>query len=161
VSHEHAEEILANRPVPAAPITHDGGSRAYYRPTTHTIHMPERTQFLGPDHYYATLFHEVTHSTGITLGRFEAAKFDPFGSDPYAFEELVAEMGATALMSECGMDSEIVTENSAAYLAGWVRRFREQRDMLVTAAGKAQKAVTYLLNAPERVSDEAEEEVAA
>jgi len=141
--HEMAEQIIVGRPHPA-PITHDGGNRAYYRPINHTIHMPHAQCFESATAYYSTLWHEVTHSTGIDLQRYKAGDAT-FGSDPYAFEELVAEMGATALCAHCGMENQGDFDQSAAYLAGWVSRFKEKRDLLYKAAAAAEKSRKYLL----------------
>jgi antirestriction protein ArdC len=38
--------------------------RAYYRPSTDSVHMPARARFVDAAHYYSTLFHELIHSTG-------------------------------------------------------------------------------------------------
>jgi len=62
---------------------------------------PKRELFNSVEEYYATLFHEQTHSTGheSRLRRESVKDAAPFGSPTYAREELVAEMGAAFL---CG-----------------------------------------------------------
>ena len=64
--------------------------------------MPDRDRFEVSAEYYCTLFHELTHSTGheSRLNRFESGGF---GSDPYAREELVAELGAAFLCGHAGI----------------------------------------------------------
>jgi antirestriction protein ArdC len=158
---ELAEQFIANRHAPAAPITHDGGNRAYYKPSSHTIHMPSREYFFSTDSYYATLFHEVGHSTGHTSNLDRGFKHDAFGSDPYAIEELVAEMFATRALSDVGLESTESQEASAAYLAGWVKQLRDHKDMLWKAAALAEKAYSWITSAPEEVVIEEEEELAA
>ena len=76
-----------------------------------------------------------------------------FGSTNYSKEELVAEMGAAFLCGICGIDNTTV-QNSAAYLAGWLRRLKNDKTLLVSAAAQAQRATDYLTN---QKREEAEE----
>jgi antirestriction protein ArdC len=69
--------------------------------------------------------------------------FDHFGSGTYAAEELVAEFGAAFLNAEAGVVNTL--ENSAAYIASWKRKLQDDPTLLVKAAGKAQKAVDFIL----------------
>jgi antirestriction protein ArdC len=62
----------------------------------------------------------------------------------YSFEELIAEMGAAYLCAEAGI-SPAVLENQAAYVAGWLKKLRDDRKLVVHAAAKAQKAADYIL----------------
>src|SRR5690606_18436020 len=101
-------------------ITH-GGSRAFYRPGTDSVTMPPQNLFAMPEEYYATLFHELTHSTGHKdrLDRDGIRKPSSFGSAGYAREELIAEMGAAFLCSRSGIGTRTI-DNAAAYLQGWI-----------------------------------------
>ena len=56
----YAEQFFAGI---GANIQH-GGNRAYYRPSTDSIQMPEFEAFIDPVSYYSTLGHEMTHLTG-------------------------------------------------------------------------------------------------
>ncbi|WP_406603361.1 zincin-like metallopeptidase domain-containing protein [Neolewinella litorea] len=47
------------------------------------------------------------------------------GSSEYTREELIAEMGASFLFAHTGIDLESVTENSVAYLAGWLKHLQD------------------------------------
>ena len=60
---ESAEAIVAAYP-DAPSFSEDGRGSAYYRPATDAIHLPEKETFDSEAHYYATLFHEMGHSTG-------------------------------------------------------------------------------------------------
>jgi antirestriction protein ArdC len=94
---EACEAIMtgwANRP--ALHLTSDHEYRAYYRPSTDSVHMPARTRFVDAPHYYSTLFHELIPSTGHE-SRLSRAFGDGFGDELYSKEELVAEMGAVFL----------------------------------------------------------------
>ncbi len=125
-----------------------GGDRACYRPLADTISMPHRGQFETAAAYYSTLFHEATHSTGHKrrldrpgVSHGAAA----FGSETYSREELVAEMGAAFLDGAAGIDTEGLTENSAAYLQSWIRVLKGDPKLAVVAGAQAQKAADHIL----------------
>jgi len=126
-------------------IGFDGGSRAYYLPLTDSVHLPAKTKFESTEGYYGTLFHELVHSTGHAkrLARKGVIDVAGFGSESYSQEELVAEIGAAFLCGTTGIDTGIV-ENSASYIAGWLKSLRDDRKLVVVAAAQAQRAVDYI-----------------
>ena len=67
-----------------------------------------------------------------------------FGSETYSREELIAEMGAAFLSGHCGIENATI-DNSASYLAGWLRVLRQDSRLVVTSAAQAQKATDYIL----------------
>lgn len=109
------------------------------------VGIPDINEFTGSEEYYSTLFHELIHSTGAKqrLNRKELVDDTYFGSDPYAKEELVAELGAAYLCAHAGIDNEVIT-NQAAYIKSWMKRFKEDKTLLVRACSKAQKAFDYI-----------------
>lgn len=136
---DRAEQIVAGYHGPR--IEHNGGDKCLYRPSTDSIHMAVRESFESPEHYYATLFHELVHSTGHSsrLDRFKG------GREEYAQEELVAELGAAFLCSEAGIDNTLGVEQTAAYIAGWVRAIKTDDKVISRAASAAEKAVDLIL----------------
>lgn len=118
-------------------------SRAYF---TGQIHRNRHAVFDSIDEYYATLFHELVHSTGHSsrLKRFETDDYTDRHRN-YGIEELVAEIGAAMLCSEAGIDNSAVYRNSASYLSGWMNAIGEDKNMIVYAASRAQKAVDMIL----------------
>ena len=132
------------------PLTH-GGDRAYYSPATDAIRMPLREAFPSAVEYYGTLFHEIAHSTGHDSRL--ARKFgESFGSDPYAREELTAEIAAAMLTVTAGLPVDTLP-NSAAYLRGWADRLEDDPRILVTAANAAERAAEYVAErVPDRVA---------
>ena len=74
-----------------------------------------------------------------------------FGSDPYAKEELVAEMGAAFLCGQAGI-VERTMDNSAAYIASWLERLKKDSKLVVQAAAQAQKAADYILGGNEEIA---------
>ncbi len=134
-------ENMQNRPT----LTF-GGSRAFYRPMTDNVTMPKIETFDGSSEYYSTFFHELAHSTGHAdrLDR-ELDKVAAFGDPVYSKEELVAEFTACFLCGETGILQRTV-DNSSAYLKGWLKALKEDSNLLVTAASKAERAANYILN---------------
>ena len=126
-------------------ISHIGGA-AVYVPKTDTIKIPLRGRFHSQAGYYSTLFHELTHSTGhkSRLNRSEIQSIS-FSSDKYSLEELVAEIGAAFLCGATGIENQKTIENTGSYVQHWANKLKENKKMLVTAAGRAQKAVNYIL----------------
>lgn len=124
-----------------------GSDRAYYAPYADSVTVPCRAQFKTGDEFYSTLFHELIHSTGHVsrLNRFSGPGDHSFGGDEYSKEELVAEIGAACLNSIYGIETESSFRNSAAYIKSWIRKFQEDRKLIVSASSKAEKAVNYFL----------------
>jgi antirestriction protein ArdC len=100
--------------------------------------------FRQVEEYYATTFHELTHSTGhasrLKRNGITSATAH-FGSEEYSQEELVAEIGASMLTGLAGF-VDVTFDNSAAYIQSWLRKLKT---LIVKAASQAQKAVDYIL----------------
>jgi antirestriction protein ArdC len=125
----------------------NGGDRAFYRPSTHEIWMPTVAQFVAKDaekglvRYCSTLLHEMVHATSKPLDRQLGGRF---GSGTYAFEELVAEIGAASLCHALGIQSEL-REDHASYVKSWVERIEEDKYSIHTAARMSREAMAWLL----------------
>lgn len=145
-----------------AKIIH-AGSRAFYRPSTDEVYMPERAAFTGTEtstateSYYSTLLHEVTHWTGhkTRLDR-DFTRSSRFGDEAYAGEELVAELGAAFLCARLGITNSPRIDH-AQYLAAWLKVLKADSRAIVRAASDAQKAADYILN---KQAEQAEQEAA-
>ncbi len=145
---EACEAITAA--MPKRPEIHHKEQRAYYSPTFDYVNMPRPETFDHTEEYYSTLFHELTHSTGHT-SRVNRKGIDcpdgswsSFGSAPYAKEELVAEMGAAFLCGVCQIENKTI-DNSAAYIKSWLRRFKDDKKMVIMAAAQAKKAADFIM----------------
>jgi antirestriction protein ArdC len=123
---------------------HMGG--AWYKPAFDMINVPPMKAFTHVEEFYCTLFHEMAHSTGheSRLKREGIKNVAAFGSNDYSKEELIAEMTASMLCGVAGIDNSTL-DNSAAYIQSWLRALKDDKTMLVQAAGKAQKAADYIL----------------
>lgn len=142
---ESCESIISNMPL--RPLIKHKEQKAYYHPVDDFINMPRKKSFVSPESYYSTLFHELVHSTGHEkrLNRKSLIEMAEFGSEPYSFEELVAELGAAYLCSSAGtLISQL--SNSAAYIKGWLTKLKNDKRFIIQASGAAQKAVDYILN---------------
>lgn len=136
--HEIAEKITA---LCGCPIKF-GGNSAHYSPLSHAIAMPAKETFLSIDLYYKTLFHEITHSLAKTALSKDVS--NGYGSEPYAKEELVAELGANFFLSFCGIDSTDLFDNSAAYFKNWLGALKDDSRLLISAMSDAQKRFDYV-----------------
>ena len=151
---EQCETIIKSIPNPPTYVFEDA-NRAYYNPTADKLNMPDIAQFETAADYYCTFFHEAVHSTGhqSRLNREGVTKLNPFGSPGYSREELVAEMGASFLSAHVGINYDEITENSAAYLQGWLKVLKSDKKLVFKAAAEAQKAVDYILDTNRKFED--------
>jgi antirestriction protein ArdC len=138
---ERAEAIFNNYPEAKRPTLSHGGESAFYRPSTHSVQMPEMNRFESEDAYYATLFHELVHSTGHE-SILDRDLMNGFGTDKYAKEELVAEIGSMFLMGLTGL--EVRNDNQQAYVNGWIAKLTKEPKLAISAAQRAMKAVDFI-----------------
>ena len=126
----------------AAPVKYDGGNRAYYSPDSDTIHVPPLEAFSSMQDYYATVLHEIAHSTGHSsrLNRDMSG-----GSESYAKEELRAELACVFMQLEQGLkiDGKHIT-NHAAYLNSWLKVAKDDPKIFYEAARDAEKISDYV-----------------
>ncbi|MFY0481676.1 zincin-like metallopeptidase domain-containing protein [Flavobacterium sp. PLA-1-15] len=149
---ESAQAIIDHYPNP--PKYTFIGTDAKYTPSLDEVNMPSIKAFTQESFYYSTYFHEIIHSTGhskrLDRGN-DTRKRDGSIEDKkaYAFEELVAELGAVFLCSESGILFHTI-ENSAKYLNGWNKRLlsylQEDNKMFFKASAQAQKASNWILD---------------
>jgi antirestriction protein ArdC len=137
-----------------AAIAH-GEGRAYYRPSTDTIMLPDFETFTCAGAYYATALHELGHWTGAE-SRLARAFGRKFGDDAYAAEELTAELTSAFLLADLGFAP---TGHDAAYIAHWIQFLTDHDTAIMTAASAASKAHGYLRGLA--LADEDEAAVAA
>lgn len=143
---ERCESVYAEMHEPPR-LTHEK-EEAYYHPSLDLINLPPKQKFKTAEDYYAVLYHELVHSTGHRnrLNRPGVEEIDYFGSESYSNEELIAEMGAGFLCGLTGIQQARLIDNQAAYIQNWISRLKNDKNLLIDAASKAQKAVDYILN---------------
>ena len=143
---ETAEDIVngyKNKPK----IEHKDQNMAYYSPSSDKVSMPLHEQFKSEAHYYSTLFHELSHSTGHKkrLAREGVTEATMFGTHLYSKEELVAEFSSSFLCGVAGIDKEEITQNTAAYIESWSKKLKANPKWLVSACGQATKSANHIL----------------
>lgn len=142
-----AEQFFSQLP---AHVKHSQEGKAFYSPSGDYIHMPNKAVFeatptsTATECYYSTMAHELTHWTGAKH-RLDRLTGDTFGSEGYAREELVAELGAALLCAHLQI-STMPRPDHAQYINGWIKRLSENKREFVSAASAAAKAVDFLLN---------------
>ena len=128
-------------------INNKPSDKAYYQPSTDTVVVPMPEQYSNIAEYYSTTFHELVHSTSKEgrCNRRNENGSNWFGGEDYSREELVAEIGSAMLCSYTKTESPSSFKNSVGYLQGWVKSFKEDKNMIVWAAKRAQAAVEFIL----------------
>lgn len=153
-SFEPSEEVrrLAENWKRAGMVFKDVDSdRAFYSPIQDFINLPPVEAFHSEVGYLSTLLHEATHWTGHET-RLKRPNLNFFGSEKYALEELVAELGTAMISVELGFDNE--PGQHAEYLASWLGALKADPTKLYDSAVEAEKASKLLIElGKEKVED--------
>lgn len=126
-------------------IQHVEQGSAYYNPDMDAIVMPLKEQFANGAGYYNTLFHEIGHSTGHH-NRLDRQINNTYADEKYSREELVAELTAAAAMNSLGMETDATIRNTSAYIKNWLSALKNDQQMIVWAASRAEKALRLIMN---------------
>jgi antirestriction protein ArdC len=135
---EKAERVLTES---GARIFHTSLNEALYNPKEDHIVLPFKESFKNPEDYYGVGLHELTHWTGHE-SRLNRERGKRYGDQAYAFEELVAEMGAAFLCASVGIP--YVTRHSD-YIGDWIKVLKDHKRAIFSAAAKAQAAMDFVL----------------
>ncbi len=141
---EEAEMYLGK-----AVIEH-GKSKACFIPSADVIYMPNKNEFKSIADYYATGLHELTHWTGHK-SRLARDFNGRFGDGAYAFEELIAELGAAFLCGHCSIDGQL---QHASYIQNWLKVLRNDKRAIFTAAAAARKASEFVTGKQEQEDEQ-------
>ena len=133
-------EVYYNRPTKGDGVYHPAGD---------FIEVAPPTLYKTPQNFYSTLFHEMIHATSHK-SRLNRKIGGAYGSSDYAKEELIAEFGASLLMTFTDSGIGQTFENSTSYVSGWASRIAEEggdfSKLLSQAIPKSIKAVEFILN---------------
>lgn len=145
---EAVEHVLTR----SGAVIREAGDQAFYRRSTDEIHLPQRTRFASEIEFYSVALHELTHWTGA--GHRLARDFSGrFGSEAYAFEELVAELGSAFLNAELGFSAATIP-NHAGYIESWLKMLKNDPRAIFTAASAASKAHRYIMDRVEGMGEQ-------
>ena len=144
---ENAEKLLQDYVMrEGIMVEKEFSNQAFYSLECDKIHVPLIKQFTDISEYYSTFFHEVVHSSGhkkrLNRKGLQSARF---GSAEYSKEELIAEIGGEFILHYLGINTELSTKNSTAYLQSWMKVLKGDKRLFLTAAGQAEKAVNFIL----------------
>lgn len=117
-----------------------GGDVACYVPSKDFIVMPHSIDFETWEGYAATLCHELVHWSGHET-RLKRDLRGRFGTQSYAAEELVAELGAAFLCAQLEVKGQL---RHADYIGNWLKLLTDDPRAIFTAASKASQAADYL-----------------
>lgn len=143
-----ADEFCANT---NADIRHINSGSAYYSISGDFICLPETTSFLetkystATENYYSTLLHELVHFTGHKSRLDRLDNKDLSKRHAYAFEELIAELGAAMLCAKLNI-TQHPREDHAQYIKGWLQALKNDNRFVFKASAHAAKAVDFLNN---------------
>jgi antirestriction protein ArdC len=134
-------------------VVYQPTDRPCYQPATDTVFMPDRSQFRTLDDHYAVLAHECAHATGAAhrLARPGITELTSvsggrgFNSEAYAFEELTSETAAIFINETFGLNSQIVLDQHASYLAGWQSKILSDPAAMFKAFAEAEKAAEFFM----------------
>lgn len=110
--------------------------------------MPPKEKFFNEQGYVAVKAHETIHATGHK-NRLNRDLTGRFGSEAYAMEELIADIGAGFVASYLGYSYHL-SKNNLAYLKSWLQILHDEKTAIISACSHAQKAFDYLLTFQER-----------
>ncbi len=141
-----AETFLANSP---AGINYVPNPKQVpsYRLGTDEITIPLKSSFLDETEFFSSAFHEMAHSTGA-INRLARKIENPFGNEPYAIEELVAEITALSLCEDCNM--KYTNTTSADYIASWLEAIKDPDFKLSSIYSAVSKAARFLEHPEDR-----------
>ena len=130
-----------------------GFNSASYSVQDDLIRMPEPGRFFEDDSYWSVLLHECLHATGSHKRMQRLIPTARFGSQEYAKEEIVAELGSAMLCAELGIGqgnreslglAKEHLDNHAAYIASWLEVLKQDKNEIFRAAANAQRACDYI-----------------
>jgi antirestriction protein ArdC len=119
------------------------GDRACYVPSVDQIWLPRFEQFRDALSHYSVLDHETVHWCGAKH-RLNRDLSGRFGTDAYAVEGLIAELGSAFIAAHLKISVEPRPDH-AAYVSSWLHVLRGDPTALLTAAVKAQQAMDYII----------------
>lgn len=123
----------------------ESNNGCFYRPKTHEVHMVDKKHFKDSMSYYAVLFHELVHSTAFVLNRRVEWEVRPYGSPAYTKEEIVAEFGASIILSKY---PDFNVTDRMAYMVNWLKKVPEDKkpEYLYYGANEWLKADNLIVN---------------
>lgn len=119
--------------------------RACYNVQKDEILIPLKGQFKSQVVYVSTVMHELGHSTGHE-SRLNRDIKNTFGTEAYAFEELVAEITSSFMGEYVNQPvTEELMNNHKAYIQSWAAAIKKDKNFLFKAVKEADRAADYMV----------------
>ncbi len=134
-----------------------GGSQAFFAPELDFIQMPPVQAFESEEHYWGTKLHELTHWTGHKF-RLDRELGKRFGTEAYAAEELVAEMGSAFLCAHLGIQGRL---RHPEYIGHWLKVLKDDKRAVFKASSLAQAAADFVLDLQDETPESSEADPSA
>lgn len=120
------------------------GDRAFYKVTEDKIYLPFKESFHSDYEYNTVALHELSHASGAEK-RLDRSIKNAFGTEQYAYEELVAEISSCFMSEHLQMEqTQLHIDNHKAYVQSWITAISEKPDTLIKAIKDADAAANYL-----------------
>ena len=124
------EQFIASQGVK---VLHNSASNPRYNAKSHTIHMPDKSQYKTAEAYYNDIFHEIGHSTSRELGRTPTTPVQAINF--FKRDELVAETSAIKLCELTNVNSN--KNNNLCYLKEFLSKFGDNKEVQKAELGTA------------------------
>ena len=134
-----------------------GGDKAFFVPSLDFIQMPRLEAFESEEHYWGTKLHELTHWTGHKV-RLDRELTGRFGSEAYAAEELVAEMGSAFLCAQVGIEGRL---RHPEYIGHWLNVLKNDKRAVFKASSLAQAAADFVLGRKDEEPESSDADMSA
>jgi antirestriction protein ArdC len=135
--------------------------RPYYCSGTDKIHVPPYEQFKSSFGFAEAYAHELIHWTLAPSRCNRDTAGQVSNREAYSFEELVACIGSSFILSHLGIDlGEKEIDRQTAYLKTWLGRLKMDMGLLFEAATKASEAANFLIKTAKETLKERGVEVA-
>jgi antirestriction protein ArdC len=120
---------------------HRGGDRAFFSPAEDAVAFPNDDAFECEHERESTKAHEGIHATGAKH-RLNRKAFREYSKENYAYEELVAELGAAMTCAHLGIPLEKLQHTQ--YIRSWLKSLKDDKKFLFKAAADASKGFQLL-----------------
>ncbi|WP_141677467.1 zincin-like metallopeptidase domain-containing protein [Gilliamella sp. wkB72] len=124
------EQFIASQGVK---VLHNSTSNPRYNAKSHTIHMPDKSQYKTAEAYYNDIFHEIGHSTSRELGRIPKTQEQAINFAKR--DELVAETSAIKLCELTNVNSN--KTYNLSYLKEFLSKFGDDKEVQKAELGTA------------------------
>ena len=124
------EQFIASQGVK---VLHNSASNPRYNAKSHTIHMPDKSQYKTAEAYYNDIFHEIGHSTSRELGRTPTTPVQAINF--FKRDELVAETSAIKLCELTNVNNN--KTNNLSYLKEFLSKFGDDKEVQKAELSKA------------------------